>query len=212
MELQFIDAAGKFVLPELLDDQVHFRFTGLTLKQKFIRNQKAVAGGIILAWKCQTPSRTHWHRNYKTNTTLFRKKSSANYSFSWELPAENIDEIRTNAENVRSKNIYGSSTGNMLDALQHWESFFTLSYAYRHTLWRRSNYSPQSGADKEYFRWRHPCSPPSGNPKRWSYLLPSSSFAVSLAKQYNTRLHILHISTEKNWVCFANDIPWKKKE
>lgn len=213
---QFIDVAGKFVLPGAIDDQVHFREPGLTHKAEIYTESKAaVAGGITSYMEMpNTVPNTLTQELLEDKYTLASKKSLANYSFFMGASNENIDEIlRTNAENVCGVKIFmGSSTGNMLvDAPAALEKVFSLcpmliaTHCEDEATIRRNLERIKSISGDDIPVHYHP----EIRSAEACYL--SSSFAVSLAKQYNTRLHILHISTEKELSLFRNEIPLKEK-
>ena len=209
-------AEGKYVLPGCIDDQVHFREPGLTHKGTiFTESRAAVAGGITSFM--EMPNTVP---NALTQTLLEDKyqiaahSSMANYSFFMGASNDNLEEVlKTNHQHVCGLKIFmGSSTGNMLvDKAEVLESLFSRVSMLiathcedEHTV--RTNlahfqekYGEQIPIEAHPFiRSEEAC-----------YL--SSSLAVSLAKKHKSRLHILHISTEKETHLFDHSIPLAEK-
>src|SRR5690554_915520 len=113
-----IDAKGKYLMPGVIDDQVHFREPGLTYKAEIYTEAKAaVAGGITSFMEMpntvpNTLSQTLLEDKYQ----LAAQKSLANYSFYMGASNDNLEEVlKTNPANVCGIKVFmGSSTGNML--------------------------------------------------------------------------------------------------
>lgn len=211
-----IDVNGKFLLPGAIDDQVHFREPGLTHKAEIYTESKAaVAGGITSYMEMpNTVPNTLSQELLEEKYQIAAKKSLANYSFFMGTSNDNIDEIlRTNPETVCGVKIFmGSSTGNMLvDLPSTLEKVFSLcpmliaTHCEDETTIHRNAARIRDLYGEDIPVKLHP----DIRTAEACYL--SSSYAVSLAKQYNTRLHILHISTEKEIELFRNDIPLKEK-
>jgi dihydroorotase len=211
-----IDCAGKILIPGLIDDQVHFREPGLTHKGEIYTEAKAaVAGGITsyMEMPNTVPSAV-------TQTLLEEKYaraaqvSLANYSFFMGTTNKNIDEIKkVNPATICGVKIFmGSSTGDMLvDDEQALEAIFRESPTIITTHCEvdpmikenAAKYREQFGEDIpiEY----HPII------RSAEACYQSSVQAISLAKKHNSRLHILHISTEKETHLFDNTIPLSAK-
>lgn len=212
-----IDAEGKLLLPGVIDDQVHFREPGLTHKANIhTESRAAVAGGVTSFMEMPNtypPALTQELLEEKYQ--IAAKTSLANYSFFMGASNDNYDEVmRTNAEKVCGLKIFmGSSTGNLLvddeRALNHLfqnvEMLIATHCEDEETI--KSNtqaYINKYGEDipiqyHPLIRSEEAC-------------YKSSSHAVELAKQYGTRLHILHISTAKELALFDNTIPLQKKK
>ena len=212
-----INLEGKFLIPGCIDDQVHFREPGLTHKANIATESRAaVAGGITSFMEMpNTVPNTLTQELLQDKYDIAANSSIANYSFFMGASNDNIDEVlRTNSKNVCGVKIFmGSSTGNMLvDREQTLESLFKqvppmlIATHCEDEATVRSNiekYKAIYGEDipvelHPIIRSEEAC-----------YI--SSSMAVRLAKKFNTRLHILHISTEKELALFDNSIELKDK-
>jgi dihydroorotase len=211
-----LDAAGKFVIPGIIDDQVHFREPGLTHKATiFSESRAAVAGGVTSFMEMPNVNPT------TTNQELLEAKyqigansSLANYSFFMGATNDNLDEVlRTNPQNVCGIKIFmGSSTGNMLvDSPNTLEAIFAGSPMLIAThcedeatiRYQLELFKTQFGDQLE--AKQHPLI----RNEQACYL--SSSLAVAMARKHNTRLHILHISTMEELDLFDNSIPLHQK-
>jgi dihydroorotase len=211
-----IDAFGLYLLPGLIDDQVHFREPGLTHKGNIYSESKAaVAGGITSYMEMPNtqPSAVTidlLEEKYKIGNT----NSLANYSFFMGTTNNNLDELlRLDPKRVCGVKIFmGSSTGNMVvDNSTSLENIFKevklliATHCEDDAMVKQNQqrFIEMYGDDLDIkshhlIRSEEAC-------------YKSSSFAVDLAKKYNTRLHILHISTAKELSLFDNKIPSKDK-
>ena len=215
--IQVIDLEGKFVLPGCIDDQVHFREPGLTHKADIATESKAaVAGGITSFMEMpNTVPNALTQKLLQDKYEIAARSSSANYSFFMGASNDNLDEVlRTDARNVCGVKIFmGSSTGNMLvDNEQTLEHLFknvppmliATHCEDENTI--RSNIEKYRAIYGENIPIElHPII----RDEDACYI--SSSLAVKMAKKFNTRLHVLHISTEKEIALFDNSIPLEKK-
>ncbi|MBK9190803.1 MAG: dihydroorotase [Crocinitomicaceae bacterium] len=212
-----IDLSGKILIPGMIDDQVHFREPGLTHKADiYTESRAAVAGGITSFMEMPNTKPT------TTSQTLLQEKyyiagncSLANYSFFMGATNDNLEEVlKTNPETVCGIKIFmGSSTGNMLvDSEKTLTGIFSRSNMLIAThcedeMTIRKNLDTA----KEKYGDQIPVEMhPVIRNEEACYL--SSSMAVSLAKKYNTRLHVLHISTAKETNLFDNNIPLEQKK
>ena len=211
-----IEGDGSWLLPGFIDDQVHFREPGLTHKAEiYTESRAAVAGGITSFMEMpNTVPNTLTQELLEQKYALGASKSLANYSFYMGASNDNLDEVlKTNTQNVCGVKVFmGSSTGNMLvDNEKTLEGIFSKSpmlvatHCEDEATIRRNieHFKDKYGEDvpMKY----HPII----RNEEACYL--SSSMAVALAKKNNTRLHILHISTEKETHLFRNDIPLEQK-
>ena len=211
-----INAEGLHLLPGAIDDQVHFREPGLTHKADiYTESRAAVAGGITSFM--EMPNTVP---NALTQTLLQDKyniagqRSLANYSFFMGASNNNLDEVlKTDADNVCGIKVFmGSSTGNMLvDNPTTLENIFSRSPMLIATHCEdEATIQSNLAHYKQVFGENIPVRlHPKIRSEEACYL--SSSMAVALAKKHNARLHILHISTEKETHLFENTTPLKDK-
>lgn len=211
-----INADGKYVIPGMIDDQVHFREPGLTHKANiFSESRAAVAGGITSFMEMpNTVPNTLTQALLEDKYQIAAKTSAANYSFFMGASNDNAEEVlKTNPKNVCGVKIFmGSSTGNMLvDQTETLERLFSsvsmlIATHCEDEATVRRNLQVHLDKYGEHI-------PISAHPiirsEEACYL--SSSFAVNLAKKHKTRLHVLHISTAKELDLFSNQIPLKDK-
>ncbi len=215
--IEEIDLEGKYILPGCIDDQVHFREPGLIHKATIRSESKAaVAGGITSFMEMpNTVPNALTQLLLEDKYQIAANSSLANYSFFMGASNDNIEEVlKTDRRNVCGVKIFmGSSTGNMLvDNEETLTNLFSkvpptliATHCEDEATVRRNleEYQAKYGEDipvecHPLIRSAEAC-----------YL--SSSMAVGLAKKYNTRLHILHISTAKELALFDNSIPLESK-
>src|SRR5476651_2233564 len=212
-----INAEGLYLFPGFIDDQVHFREPGLTYKADIhSESRAAVAGGITSFMEMpNTVPNTLTQELLEQKYEIGKRNSLANYSFFMGASNDNIDEVlKTDINNVCGVKVFmGSSTGNMLvDNPQTLENIFSQSPILVATHCEdeatiRSNLEHYKQLLGENIPVRmHP----KIRSEEACYL--SSSMAVALAKKHGTRLHILHISTERETHLFSNKIPLKDKK
>ena len=216
-DVEVIEGKGKFLLPGVIDDQVHFREPGLTHKGDLAEGARAaVAGGVTSFMdmpNVKPPTVTN--ALLEERFALAAEKSVANYSFYMGATNDNIEELKqTDPKTVCGVKIFmGSSTGNMLvDNAKALEEIFSevpmlIATHCEDEATIKANvaaYKEKYGedADVKYH--------PEIRNEEACYL--SSSFAVGLAKKHNTRLHILHLSTAKEMSLFekVKDIKQKR--
>ncbi|MEO6549839.1 MAG: dihydroorotase [Ferruginibacter sp.] len=212
-----INGEGKHLLPGVIDDQVHFREPGLTHKATIYTESKAaIAGGVTSFMEMPntipnalTPALLEEKYQVAAQTSL------ANYSFFMGVSNTNSEEVlkvnRLKSSICGVKIFMGASTGNMLvDNYGTLEKIFRESELLIATHCEdekiiKENYERLkkqkgvlSAADHPIIRDDNAC-------------YESSLAAIQIAKKYNTRLHILHISTEKELQLFGNMVPLKEK-
>lgn len=213
---QEINAEGLHLLPGLIDDQVHFREPGLTYKADIATESRAaVAGGTTSFMEMpNTVPNALTQKLLQDKYDIGQDSSLANYSFFMGAGNDNLEEVlKTNPRDVCGIKVFmGSSTGNMLvdneTALANiFQNAPTLvaTHCEDETTIRRNMavYKEKYGEDVTIDM--HPAI----RSEEACYL--SSSKAVELALKYDTRLHILHISTGKETHLFSKDIPLEKK-
>jgi len=213
---QTINAEGLHLFPGCIDDQVHFREPGLTHKADIhTESRAAVAGGITSFMEMpNTVPNTLTQELLQQKYEIASLNSLANYSFFMGASNDNIEEVlKTDTKNVCGVKVFmGSSTGNMLvDNPTTLENIFSKS-----PMLVAVHCEDEATIKANLAHYRELLGddiPVRLHPKIRSeeacYL--SSSMAVELAKKHNTRLHILHISTEKETHLFSNDIALKNK-
>ena len=212
-----IDAAGKYLIPGIIDDQVHFREPGLTHKANIATESRAaVAGGTTSFMEMPNvnpPSVTQ--ELLEAKYQIAARNSLANYSFFMGTTNDNLEEVlRTDPRRVCGLKIFmGSSTGNMLV-----DSPSTLERVFAETPMLIATHCEDEATVRDNLaRFKatygeamtaefHPLI----RDEKACYL--SSSMAIELAKRHGTRLHILHISTKDELALFRNDIPLKDKK
>ncbi|WP_297705597.1 dihydroorotase [uncultured Eudoraea sp.] len=216
-EAEILDAAGSFVLPGIIDDQVHFREPGLTHKGDIASESRAAIAGGITSYMEQpnTNPQTTTIERLEQKFELASRTSYANYSFLFGGTNDNLEEIKKLDKYACSgiKLFLGSSTGNMLvDNEEVLERIFkntelVISVHCEDEKTIRENtqkYRAQYGDDipvelHPLIRTEQAC-----------YL--SSSRAIALAERTGARLHVFHVSTGKETHLFRNDIPLEQKK
>ncbi len=212
-----INGENNYLLPGVIDDQVHFREPGLTHKATIhTESCAAVAGGTTSFMEMPNTKPAALTQDIlEEKYQIAANSSPANYSFFMGTSNENTDEVlKTNEKKDRIcgiKIFMGSSTGNMLvDNVLTLDKVFKESEVLiathcederiikRNLELVKANKSLLTAADHPIIRDTNAC-------------FESSFFAVQLAKKYNTRLHILHISTAKELQLFSNMLPLKEK-
>ncbi len=212
-----IDIDGKYIIPGIIDDQVHFRDPGLTYKADIATESRAaVAGGVTSYMDMPNnnpPILTQelLEKKYKDGA----RKSMANFSFYMGSSNDNLEEIlKTNPKNVCGIKVFmGSSTGNMLvDNPETLKGIFSKAPTLVATHCEDEATIKKNTAE---FKEKHGLDMPIRmhpliRSAEACYL--SSSMAVRLAKENNTRLHVLHLTTAKEMELFDNKTPLKEKK
>ncbi len=213
---EIIEAQGLILIPGAIDDQVHFREPGLTHKGEIYTEAKAAVAGGVTSYMEMPNTNPQSVTIVELEKKYARAKecSLANYSFFMGGTNVNLEEtLKVNYNTVCGLKLFmGSSTGDMLvDNEKTLEGFFSKANTLIAT---HCEYDPmvkenQKRIVEEYGEdlptYFHPII------RNEEACYKSSSFAVELAKKYNTRLHILHISTAKELELFTNKIPLKQK-
>jgi dihydroorotase len=212
-----IDGENKHLFPGLIDDQVHFREPGLTHKANIAtESAAAVAGGVTSFMEMpNTIPNALTIDLLEDKYKIAAQSSTANYSFFMGVSNDNAAEaLRVNnyKNNICGLKIFlGSSTGNMLvnnhttlDKIfsesevliaTHCEDERIIKQQYEKIKEAKENLDP---SDHPLIRNEEAC-------------YESSVTAIQFAKKYNSRLHILHISTERELQLFGNMLPLKDK-
>jgi len=212
-----INGEGKFLLPGVIDDQVHFREPGLTHKANIhTESIAAVAGGTTSFMEMpNTKPAALTQELLEEKYQIAANSSPANYSFFMGTSSDNTEEIlKTNDKKndvCGIKIFMGSSTGNMLV-----DNHLTLDRVFRESELLIATHCEDERiikANLEAFQQTGKPILPSDHPiiRNEEACFESSLMAVQLAKRNNTRLHILHISTAKELQLFTNLIPLEEK-
>jgi dihydroorotase len=211
-----IDCKGMFLLPGIIDDQVHFREPGLTHKANIATESRAAAAGGVTSFM-EMPNT----KPSATTQELLQDKydiaaatSTVNYSFYMGASNDNLEEVlKTDGENVCGVKVFmGSSTGNMLvdnyntlDSLYSKVPLLITTHCEDEQTIRKNLAKAQEEFGGDIPVSMHPVI------RNEEACLLSSSLAAGLAKKHGTRLHILHISTADEIKLFRNDIPLEEK-
>lgn len=211
-----IDARGKYIFPGLIDDQVHFREPGLTHKADiYTESKSAVAGGITTYMEMpNTVPQATTIELLEDKYKIASEKSLANYSFYLGATNDNIEEIlKVDPANVCGIKVFqGSSTGNMLvDNQESLKKIFSECKLLIATHSENDNiikenldrYKAEFGEDI----------PTAYHPKIRSEeaCYDASKRVVDLARQFGTKLHVLHISTAREVELFDERLPLEEK-
>jgi dihydroorotase len=211
-----IDATGLLLIPGAIDDQVHFRDPGLTHKGDiFTESRAAVAGGVtsFMDMPNTRPQATTidlLEEKYELGAT----KSLANYSFLMGVTNDNIEELKkVDARKVPAMKMFmGASTGNMLvDNKVTLNRVFSeiemmiVTHCEDELIIQNNIQYYKNLLGEDILPKYHPLI------RSAEACYKSSSFAVELATKYNSRLHVFHLSTEKEMSLFRSDIPLKDK-
>lgn len=213
----FIDASGKYLIPGVIDDQVHFREPGLTHKADIYTESKAaVAGGITSFMEMpNTIPNTLTQALLEDKYRIGSENSLANFSFYMGASNDNLGEVvKTDPRKVCGIKVFmGSSTGNMLvDDKKVLEGIFREAPCLVAVHCEDEETIRKNMA---LFRQKYGEDVPiTSHPELRSEeaCYRSSSLAVELAARYGTRLHVLHLSTAKETGLFRNDIPLEDKK
>ena len=214
---QIIDAEGLHLIPGVIDDQVHFREPGLTHKANIYTESKAaIAGGITSFMEMpNTNPQALTQELLEDKYKIAAENSIANYSFFMGASNDNLEEVlKTDPKKVAAIKIFmGSSTGNMLvDNKSVLEEIFSKSsmliavHCEDEETIQENTIAAKKEFGEEVPISEHP------NIRSAEACYKSSSMAVELAKKHNTRLHVFHLSTEKEIALFDNSIPLKDKK
>ncbi|MCW3120318.1 MAG: dihydroorotase [Chitinophagaceae bacterium] len=215
-----INGEGRYLLPGAIDDQVHFREPGLTHKATIYTESKAaVAGGVTSFMEMpNTVPPAFTQELLEQKYEIGRNTSLANYSFFMGTSNDNADEVLKVNDKKNEvcgiKIFMGSSTGNLLvDNALTLEKIFSESEVLiathcederiiKRNLERltaeKSTTGGLTASDHPLIRDEEAC-------------FESSFYAIQIAKKYNTRLHILHISTARELQLFSNMLPLTEK-
>lgn len=214
--VRVVDLEGRYLMPGIIDDQVHFREPGLTHKGDIASESRAAIAGGITSYMEQpnTKPAALTQELLEEKYQRAAQVSMANYSFNMGVSEDNIEEVlRTDPKRVAGIKIFmGSSTGNMLVEdekvlnrlfaeaptmiITHCEDEATIKANYQAAV---EKYGEDIPFDQHgIIRSEEAC-------------YKSSSYAIELAKKHGSRLHVFHLSTAKETAQFTNKIPLKDK-
>ena len=214
---ELINANGKYIIPGLIDDQVHFRDPGLTHKGDILSESKAaIAGGITSYIEMpNTIPQTITLENLDKKFDIASEKSWANYSFMFGGTNDNFEVIKKlDKNNVAGLKLFlGSSTGNMLI-----DNHETLRKIFLNTdLLISAHCEDESTIKKNLSKYMNTYNKdipfkfhPNIRSSEACYI--SSSNAIKLAQETKARLHVFHISTSIEVDLFNNDVPLSEKK
>lgn len=212
-----INGEGKYLFPGVIDDQVHFREPGLTHKGSIYTESKAaVAGGVTSFMEMpNTIPNALTLELLEDKYRIAAQSSLGNYSFFMGTSNTNAEEVlkvnKHKKEICGVKIFMGASTGNMLvDSHTTLDRVFSESEMLIATHCEderiiKLNYEKIKGSRNVLTASDHPLI------RNEEACFESSLTAIQFAKKYNSRLHILHISTEKELQLFGNMLPLKEK-
>lgn len=213
---KIIEADDMLVMPGVIDDQVHFREPGLTHKAEIYTEAKAAVAGGVTTYMEQpnTKPQAVTQELLQDKYDIAKARSLGNYSFFMGGTNDNVEEImKTDPKNVCGIKLFmGSSTGNMLvDNEQTLRAIFSSTPMLIATHCEDEETIRRNTED--FIKKYGEDIPMSAHPeiRNVEACYTSSSLAVNLAKEYNSRLHIFHISTAKELELFRNDIPMSEK-
>lgn len=206
-DAEIIPAEGCYVLPGVIDDQVHFREPGLTHKGNIAEGSRAAAAGGVTSFmdmpNVLPPTTTK--KLLEEKQEIASRTSLVNYSFYLGASKDNINEIKhvDTRTTCGIKLFMGASTGNLLvDDLPTLERIFAES-----PILIATHCEDTPTINQNLVRYKEKYGdniPPQCHPliRNREACLKSSSLAVSLAKKFGSRLHILHLSTADELVLF----------
>jgi dihydroorotase len=215
--VKVIDAKGRYLIPGFIDDQVHFREPGLTHKANIATESRAaVAGGITTFIEMpNTVPQATTQDLLEDKFKVAAVDSYANYSFMFGGTNNNLEELlKTDPKKVAGIKLFlGSSTGDMLV-----DNEGVLEKIFSSTKMIISVHCEDEATIKRntatYIKKYGDAIPMKYHPvirsEEACYL--SSSKAIELAKKTGARLHVFHLSTEKETHLFRNDIPLEEKQ
>ena len=216
-ESVIIDAEGNFLIPGVIDDQVHFREPGLTHKGDIASESKAAVAGGITSYIEQpnTVPNAVTQELLEEKYQIAAKTSYANYSFMMGGTNDNLEEIlKTNPKNVAGLKLFlGSSTGDMLvDSSASLEKIFSNTklliavHSEDETIVKNNLAKFKEIYGDDIPVTKHP------EIRSVAACYESTVRVIELAKKTGARLHVFHISTAKELDLFTNKMPLEKKQ
>ena len=199
---EVIDASGCFVLPGIIDDHVHFREPGLTAKADIESESRAAAAGGVTTYfdMPNTVPQTTTLEALEEKYALAALKSHVNYAFFFGATNDNVELFpQLDAHRIPGIKLFmGSSTGNMLvDRREALEKIFASSTLPIMTHCEDTDIINRNmaAAIQQYGDDPKVTHHPEIRSEEACY--ESTRLAVELAKKYDARLHIAHLTTAK---------------
>ena len=207
---EIIDASGCFVLPGIIDDHVHFREPGLTEKADIDTESRAAAAGGVTTYfdMPNTVPQTTTIEALEEKQALAREKSHVNYAFFFGATNSNTELFaQLDPHRVPGIKLFmGSSTGNMLvDRREALERIFSTSPLPIMTHCEDTAIINRNMAEAKQKYGDDPKVTHHPEIRSEEACYESTRLAVELAKQYGARLHVAHLTTEKELQLFGND-------
>lgn len=217
-EYQIMDGRGKYLLPGVIDGQVHFRDPGLTHKADLTSESKAAIAGGVTSFIEMPNTRPNtltlelWADKYQ----LASQKSLANYGFLLGITADNLDEViqwdTSKHLAITDDGLYFTGKGNILaDQPAMLEKLFA---AHKGLIAIHSEKEEIIEKNEELYREKYGENVPIAcHPliRSEQACYEATERAIGLAEKHGARLHILHLSTAKETDLFRNDIPLEAK-
>lgn len=214
---EVIDCSGKFLIPGVIDDQVHFREPGLTHKGDiFHESRAAVAGGVTSFMEMPNTNPAALTLDLlEDKYSIASKNALANYSFFMGTSNTNLEELlKLNPNKICGIKIFmGSSTGNLLvDDSTTLEKIFAECNVLIATHCEDEQIV-KDNLEKYFSEYGDAGILPEMHPliRSRAACIKSSSYAIDLATKHNTRLHILHLTTAEEVLQFDNTKPLAEK-
>jgi dihydroorotase len=215
---RIIDGGGHLVLPGIIDGQVHFRDPGLTHKADLYTESKAALAGGVTSFidMPNTVPNVLSHEIYEAKYTLAATKSLANFGFFMGVNADNMDEVLSGDTSgylaLSDDGLYFTKKGNLLaDNTDILEKLLAGSQT---IVAIHAEKEAIVEANEEAYREKYG----EDVPVKYHPLIRSEEAcykatkdAIALAEKHRARLHILHLTTEKETHLFRNDIPLSEK-
>jgi dihydroorotase len=217
MRIEEIDGTGQTLIPGVIDDQVHFREPGLTHKATIYTEAKAaVRGGVTSFMEMPNTNPPAFTQDLlEQKYDIAKHHALANYSFFMGTSNDNLDEVlRTNdkKKDICGVKIFmGSSTGNLLvenpillERIFEGSEVLIATHCEEERLIKQ-NVAKATAENRKLTAADHPII------RDEEVCFESSFRAVQMAKKFDTRLHVLHITTAKELQLFSNMLPLEEK-
>ena len=217
MRIEEIDGTGQTLIPGVIDDQVHFREPGLTHKATIYTEAKAaVRGGVTSFMEMPNTNPPAFTQDLlEQKYDIAKHHALANYSFFMGTSNDNLDEVlRTNdkKKDICGVKIFmGSSTGNLLvenpillERIFEGSEVLIATHCEEERLIKQ-NVAKATAENRKLTAADHPII------RDEEVCFVSSFRAVQMAKKFDTRLHVLHITTAKELQLFSDMLPLEEK-